>query len=54
MIGIADDGWGFTGIPGMKESAGVDLDAIIARRREKSREENAEDVSNDEEQEEEE
>ena len=54
VIGIADDGWGFTGIPGMKESVGVDLDSIIARRREKSREENAKDVSNDEEQEEEE
>jgi hypothetical protein len=33
--GIDDDGWGFTGIPGMKESAGVDLEGIIARRRDK-------------------
>jgi hypothetical protein len=31
--GIDDDGWGFIGIPGMKESAGVDLEGIIARRR---------------------
>ena len=33
---IDDDGWGFTGIPGMKESAGVDLEGIIARRRAKN------------------
>ena len=39
--GIDDDGWGFTGIPGMKESAGVDLEEIIARRREKNSDEEA-------------
>ena len=39
--GIDDDGWGFTGIPGMKESAGVDLEGIIARRRDKYYDEEA-------------
>jgi hypothetical protein len=33
VMGIDDDGWGFTGIPGTKESASVDLEGIIARRR---------------------
>jgi hypothetical protein len=32
--GIDDDGWGFKGITGIREGAGVDLDGIIARRRE--------------------
>lgn len=31
--GIEDDGWGFKGVTGMKDGAGVDLDGIIARRR---------------------
>jgi hypothetical protein len=39
--GIDDDIWGFTGIPGMKESAGVDLEVIIARRRDKDCDEEA-------------
>jgi hypothetical protein len=32
--GIDDDGWGFEGVTGMRQGAGVDLDGIIARRRE--------------------
>lgn len=43
LKGIDDDGWGFTGIPGMKESAGVDLEGIIARRRGKSKNEKGDD-----------
>lgn len=31
--GIEDDGWGFKGVTGMRDGAGVDLDGIIARRR---------------------
>jgi hypothetical protein len=46
--GIDDDGWGFSGIPGMKASAGVDLESIIARRREKNEDGTDEsDVSDD-------
>jgi hypothetical protein len=33
VTGIEDDGWGFKGVTGMREGAGVDLDGIIARRR---------------------
>ena len=54
---IDDDGWGFTGIPGMKESAGVDLEGIIARRRGKSNNEKGDDdeaISNDDDEKEEE
>jgi hypothetical protein len=44
---IDDDGWGFTGIPGTKESAGVDLEGIIARRREKNSDEASEEEADD-------
>jgi hypothetical protein len=44
--GIDDDGWGFKGIVGMKEGAGVDLDGIIARRRE-NLDDDDDDESND-------
>lgn len=45
---IDDDGWGFKGIVGMKEGAGVDLDGIIARRRETLGEEEGDDTSGEE------
>src|ERR1700694_4269056 len=31
--GIDDDGWGFSGVTGLKTGPGVDLDGIIERRR---------------------
>jgi ATP-dependent RNA helicase DDX27 len=52
--GIDDDGWGFEGVTGMRKGAGVDLDGIIARRREnlnedEEEEEEAEAEDNEEE-----
>ena len=55
IMGIDDDGWGFKGFEGTKESASVDLDGIIARHRKKSRkEENSEEEESGEEEDEEE
>jgi len=53
--GIEDDGWGFKGVTGMRQGAGVDLDGIIARRRENLEvEEEEESVDSEEEDEDEE
>ena|SRR5437667_12900743 len=41
VTAIEDDGWGFKGVGGIKEGAGVDLDGIIARRRDNLGEEEA-------------
>jgi hypothetical protein len=52
--GIDEDGWGFKGVTGMREGAGVDLDGIIARRRGNMTAETEEAVDGEDEEEEEE
>ena len=51
--GIDEDGWGFKGVTGMREGAGVDLDGIIARRRGNMTAETEDAVDGEEEEEEE-
>lgn len=46
---IDDDGWGFKGILGVREGTGVDLDGIIARRRENLEDDKKSDSHDDEE-----